>query len=60
MHFTIGQVIRSGRILINGCFLNKRDAKLCNHILLWCLFAYKLTLAYKLCFFIKGVGILGT
>lgn len=36
-------------MLVNGCYLCKRDAESCNHIVLWCPFACLLwTLSYSL------------
>lgn len=29
-------------IMVNGCFLCKRNVELYNHIILWCLFVYQL------------------
>lgn len=38
-----------GRIMVNSCFLCKREAETCNHILLWCPEVYKLwTMIYGL------------
>lgn len=34
--------MRWGKILVNKCFLYKKEVESCNHILLWCLFVYKL------------------
>lgn len=35
--------------MMNSCFLCKRDAETCNHVLLWCPFVYKLwTMVYGL------------
>lgn len=39
---TIDKLMRRDKIMVNGCFLCKREAKTCKHILLWCPKVYKL------------------
>lgn len=46
---TINKLMKRGRIMANDCYLCEREAKSCNHILLWCPTMYKLwTMVYEL------------
>lgn len=38
---TIDKLMRRGKITVNGCYICKMKSESCNHILFWCLFAYK-------------------
>lgn len=38
----LDNVIKTGKILVNRCFLCDNDAESCNHILLWCPFTANL------------------
>lgn len=34
--YTLAKLIRRGKILENGCYMCRRGAETCNHLLLWC------------------------
>lgn len=47
--FTIDKLMRRWRMLVNECFLCKREGESCNHIFLWCPLVYKFwTMTYGL------------
>lgn len=39
---TIDKLMARGKIMVNGCYLYKKVAESCNHILLWYPMAYEL------------------
>lgn len=46
---TIDKLMKRSRTVVHGCYLCKRTAETCNHILLWCPLAYEMwTIVYNL------------
>lgn len=45
---TIDRLMRTGKTMVNRCFLCKMDAESCNHILLWRPIVYSIWLVYGL------------